>query len=188
MSYQICVSGAAHGPSVEQGHKLAYELGQEVAKSGHTLMTGATIGLPNRAAEGAKSEGGKSIGISPAASVHEHVEKYRLPTKSYDTIIYSGLHYIGRDVLLVNSSEAVLVVGGRLGTLHEFVVAMETHKIIGVLDGAGGTSADFPHIIAIAGIKNHENLIFESDAKILVEKVTKMLDKEHRDHGYLHKK
>ena len=68
--YQICVSGAAKGESVEEGKALAAELGQAIAKAGHALMTGATVGLPNYAAEAYKKAGGKmSVGISPAASL-----------------------------------------------------------------------------------------------------------------------
>ena len=49
--YQICVSGASRGESVEEGSHLAREAGKVIAKEGHSLLTGATIGLPNIAAE-----------------------------------------------------------------------------------------------------------------------------------------
>src|ERR1700750_130206 len=102
--YQICVSGAAKGDSVKEGRLLAEEMGVAIAKAGHALVTGATIGLPNYAAEAYKKAGGKmSVGISPASSKVEHVLKYRLPVKAYDTILYSGLHYVGRDTLLITS-------------------------------------------------------------------------------------
>ncbi len=52
--YQICVSGAAKGASVEEGKHLAEQLGKAIAEAGHALMTGATIGLPNYAAEAYK--------------------------------------------------------------------------------------------------------------------------------------
>jgi uncharacterized protein (TIGR00725 family) len=125
--YQICVSGAAKGESVEEGKELARRLGAAIARSGHALMTGATIGLPDYAAQGYKAAGGTmSVGISPASSKIEHVMKYRLPIEAYDTILYTGLHYVGRDTLLITSSDAVVSIGGRLGTLHEFTIAMET--------------------------------------------------------------
>src|SRR3954469_25971815 len=137
--YQICVSGAAKGESVEEGKELAAQLGKAIAEAGHALMTGATIGLPNYAAEAYKKAGGTmSVGISPASSKVEHVMKYHLPTLAYDTILYSGLHYVGRDTLLITSSDAVVSVGGRIGTLHEFTIAMETGTPIGFLNGAGG--------------------------------------------------
>src|ERR1700712_1251067 len=130
--YQICVSGAAKGQSVEEGKELARLAGAAIARAGHSLLTGATVGLPNYAAEGYKAAGGTmSVGISPASSKIEHVLKYRLPIESYDTILYTGLHYIGRDTLLIVSSDAVVSIGGRLGTMHEFTISMEARKPIG---------------------------------------------------------
>ena len=80
--YQICVSGAAKGHSVEEGKELAQAAGRAIAHAGHSLLTGATVGLPNYAAEAYKAAGGlMSVGISPASSKIEHVVKYRLPTK-----------------------------------------------------------------------------------------------------------
>src|SRR5687768_12051349 len=114
--YQICVSGAAMGETVEQSHKLAYALGAAIAKSGHTLVSGATNGLPQHAAQGAKDNDGLSIGFSPAATYREHVNSYRLPTKEFDYINFTGMEYVGRDVHLVRSSDAVITVGGRMGS------------------------------------------------------------------------
>src|SRR5476651_38350 len=134
--YQICVSGAARGDSVEQGTQLAVSAGRAIAKAGHALLTGATTGLPEAAAAGYKKAGGRSsLGISPAGSKIEHVLKYRLPTEHYDSILYTGMHYVGRDALLITSADGVVSVGGRLGTLHEFTIAMETKKPFGLLQG-----------------------------------------------------
>ncbi|HMT55798.1 MAG TPA: hypothetical protein PKD20_02895, partial [Candidatus Saccharibacteria bacterium] len=105
MNYSICVSGAAAGQSVDISCGLAYELGVAVAKSGHILTTGATVGLPLYAAKGAVDAGGKSIGFSPASSLREHVSKYRLPIGFFDYINFTGMHYIGRDIHLVQSSD-----------------------------------------------------------------------------------
>jgi uncharacterized protein (TIGR00725 family) len=117
--YQICVSGAAKGDSVEQGKKLAEEAAVAIAKAGHGLMTGATTGLPEFAARAYVKAGGKvSLGISPAGTKVEHVLKYHLPIDAYDVILYTGLHYVGRDALLINSSDAVVSVGGRWGTMQ----------------------------------------------------------------------
>src|SRR3954471_12172864 len=164
--YQICVSGAAKGGSVEEGRVLAMQLGKAIAKAGHSLMTGATVGLPNYAAEGYKKAGGKmSVGISPASSKVEHVMKYRLPIKAYDTIIYSGLHYVGRDTLLITSSDAVVSVGGRIGTLHEFTIAVETDTPVGFLQGAGGIGDEIRHLIEVARpIRTGAMITFNSDA------------------------
>lgn len=178
--YQICVSGAAKGHSVEEGKVLAQAVGVAIAKAGHSLLTGATIGLPNYAAESYKASGGTmSVGISPAASKIEHVIKYRLPTKSYDTILFTGLHYIGRDSLLINSSDAVISIGGRLGTLHEFTIAMETDTPIGFLEGTGGISTEIMDILHAAGEQRSRNVIFSNNPEDLLAKLTALLDIEH---------
>lgn len=186
--YQICVSGAAKGRSVEEGKELAQAAGVAIAKADHSLMTGATIGLPNYAAEAYKKAGGKmSVGISPAASKIEHVVKYRLPTEAYDTIIYTGLHYIGRDALLINSSDAVVSIGGRLGTLHEFTIAMESDTPIGFLQGGGGISTEIVDILHAAGSKHDDDVVFSENAEWLVTKLTEMLDIERKRYKYLYK-
>lgn len=179
-SYQICVSGAAKGVTLEEGKDLANAAGAAIAKAGHSLMTGATTGLPNYAAEGYKKAGGTmSLGLSPAATKVEHVLKYRLPVKAYDVILYTGLHYGGRDALLINSSDAVVSIGGRLGTLHEFTIAAETHTPIGVLEGAGGIGDQLETLMKLLPNANPDYIIFEKDPTKLIAKLTALLDKIH---------
>lgn len=185
--YQICVSGASKGESVDEGRKLAESVGRVLAKSGHALMTGATIGLPNIAAEAYKAAGGNmSLGISPAATKIEHVLKYRLPTKAYDTILFSGLHYIGRDMLMVNSADAVLSIGGRIGTLHEFTIAMETDTPIGFLEGGGGVSTEIVDILHAAGESKSENVVFDGDADKLLDKIIDLLNKQNKKYSHIY--
>ena len=186
--YQICVSGAAKGDSVEEGKELATRLGAAIAKAGHSLLTGATIGLPNYAAEGYKAAGGKmSVGISPAASKIEHVMKYRLPTEAYDTILYTGLHYVGRDSLLITSSDAVVSIGGRLGTLHEFTIAMETDTPIGFLQGAGGVSEQIEVLMELAHpLRSGAMVTFNESATELIQDLTKHLDKHNAKYRKLY--
>lgn len=178
--YQICVSGAAKGHSALAGKQLAMQIGAAIAKAGHALMTGATTGLPDDAAIGYKQAGGKmSFGLSPASTKVEHVVKYRLPTESYDAILYTGLHYGGRDALLINSADAVITIGGRLGTLHEFTIAAETHTPIGVLDGAGGISDQIPALLKLLPNAKEDYVIFDSDPEKLITRLTALLDTIH---------
>jgi uncharacterized protein (TIGR00725 family) len=180
-SYQICVSGAAKGLSLEQGRGLAAEAGRAIADAGHVLLTGATTGLPEASAISYKKAGGSvSLGLSPAATKVEHVVKYRLPTKPFDTILYTGMHYVGRDALLINSADAVVSIGGRAGTLHEFTIALETKTPIGFLQGAGGISEEIEKIVEMLPDLDHDLIIFDDDADRLVAKLTAVLDKIHK--------
>src|SRR3989344_1101514 len=178
--YQICVSGASKGLSVEEGKGLAKLVGEAIARAGHTLLTGATVGIADYAATSYKAAGGHmSVGISPAATKVEHVMKYRLPTKPFDVVLYTGMHYVGRDAFLINSSDAVISIGGRLGTLHEAMIAIETETPIAFLEGAGGTSAEILDILKAAGREPSERILFGNDPIELLARLTKLLDHDN---------
>jgi uncharacterized protein (TIGR00725 family) len=182
--YQICVSGAASGPTVQQSHKLAYELGKAIAKSGKTLTTGATVGLPWYAAQGAfsvKNRTGVSVGFSPASSFREHVMVYKLPTVEFDYINFTGMAYVGRDVHLVRSSDAIITVGGRMGSLHELSTALESRKVCGVLLGSGGLADYTPTLLENIEAPGAKDVIYDTDPVRLVEKVVAVLDEKYAD-------
>jgi Predicted Rossmann fold nucleotide-binding protein len=184
MRYQICVSGAASGDTVKGARKQAFELGKAIAERGKTLTTGATVGLPMYAAAGfmsVKKSKGASIGFSPAASFREHVSVYRLPTVEFDYINFTGMAYVGRDVHLVRSSDAVITVGGRMGSLHEFATALESRKVCGVLLGSGGLADYIPTLLENIDAPHADGVIYDKDPQALVEKVITALDELYKD-------
>lgn len=181
LRHSICVSGAAAGPTVKSSHELARRLGKAIAESGHIVTTGATVGLPYFAALGAKQAGGTSIGFSPASSMREHVHKYRLPYNVFDFINFTGLAYVGRDLYLVQSSDAVITVGGRFGSLHEFTSAIEDRKPCGVLLGSGGTADVIPQLMELLPGVSKDMVIFDTDPERLVRKIIKLLDDNKAD-------
>ena len=175
---KICVSGAA-----ETGHcgigalDKAKELGREIARQGAILVTGATTGFPFWAAMGAKEEGGISIGISPAASEKEHVEVYKLPLDYMDLIMYTGFGYPGRDLLLTRCSDAVVCGCGRIGTIHEFTVAFEDNKPIGIFEGPWEMSGELKEIIE-KGHRVNSKIVTNEDAKKLIEDLIILIKKD----------
>ena len=179
--YSICVSGAAAGDTVKQDAELAKSTGAAIARSGNILTTGATIGLPYYAAVGAKKANGMSIGFSPAVNFREHLHKYRLPVSCFDFINFTGLHYVGRDLYLVQSSDAVITIGGRFGSLHEFTSALESHKPCGILTGSGGTADEIPKLLEALPSPHASLVVFDDDPEKLVKKVIAMLDEKYKD-------
>ncbi len=177
----ISVSGAAEvahcGASVIP---IAKELGREIARQGAQIITGATSGFPMYAAEGAKEAGGFSFGLSPAASKKEHLEVYHLPLKALDTVIYTGFGFPGRDLMLVRSSDAVVIGCGRIGTIHEFTVAWEANMPLGILEGEWATDEVIQNIIK-NGNRENPNIIFEKDPKTMVEKLIAMIKKKEEN-------
>lgn len=184
MRYQICVSGAASGETVHASHQLAFELGKAISARGKTLTTGATVGLPHYAAMGAVSVEGKrgiSIGFSPASSFREHVATYRLPTKEFDYINFTGMEYVGRDVHLVRSSDAIITVGGRMGSLHELATALESRKVCGVLLGSGGLADYTKTLLDNVEAPGAKEIIYDTDPDRLVEAIIQRLDEKYAD-------
>jgi len=157
----------------------AKTLGAEIARMGAVLVNGATTGFPYWAAIGAKEAGGFTIGISPAASEREHVERYRLPVDYMDMIVYTGMGYSARNLLLTRTADAVIIGCGRIGTLNEFTVAFEDAKPIGILQDEGGTTNLLDEIIKASrrGAEN-KNIVFEKDPKTLLEKLTTFVRQE----------
>jgi uncharacterized protein (TIGR00725 family) len=181
LRYSICVSGAAAGPTVVGAHDVAMILGKTIAEEGHILTTGATVGLPYFAALGAKEAGGTSIGFSPASSLREHVRKYRLPHDVFDFINFTGMDYVGRDLYLVQSSDAVITVGGRFGSLHEFTSALEARKPCGILLGSGGTADLIPELMKTLQPPANDIVIYDEDPVKLVQRLVAILDAKYAD-------
>ncbi|HLC44736.1 MAG: hypothetical protein A2722_00360 [Candidatus Doudnabacteria bacterium RIFCSPHIGHO2_01_FULL_50_11] len=181
-AYKICVSGAAAGECLAKPIRLKAEaLGRAIAKSGAILTHGATTGLPHEAAKGAKQAHGLVFGFSPASTRGEHMRKYRLPINFADAIIYTGAGYAGRNLILTRSSDAVIVVCGRIGTLNEFTVAYEDKKVIGILRASGGITSELEDILRIAK-RGRQNIIFDSDPEDLVRKVIQGIRVIERKH------
>jgi uncharacterized protein (TIGR00725 family) len=172
---KICVSGAA-----ETGHcgvnalEKAKELGREIARQGAVLVTGATTGFPLWAAMGAKEVGGLSIGFSPASTEKEHVEVYKLPLDYMDLIVYTGFGYPGRDLLLTRSSDAVICGCGRIGTIHEFTIAFEDGKAIGIYEGEWEMGNQLKEILE-KGHRPNDKVVSGEDPKKLVADVIEVV-------------
>ena len=175
---KICVSGAADtGHCGVDAFEKGKELGREIARQGAVVVTGATTGFPMWAAMGAKEEGGISVGLSPASSEKEHVEVYKLPLDYMDLIIYTGFGYPGRDLLLTRSSDAVVCGCGRVGTIHEFTIAFEDAKPIGIYEGPWEMSAELKEILE-KGHRPNAKITSGTDPKKIVADIIAMVKKD----------
>ncbi len=180
LKIKIGISGAAEtGTCGIHALDQSKELGREVVRQGGVLVTGASTGFPLWSAMGAKEEHGIAIGLSPASNEREHVETYRLPLDYLDLIIYTGFGFPGRDLLFTRSVDAVIIGCGRIGTVHEFTIAFEDGKPIGVLEGEWTMAQTIRDIITRANRPN-DKIVFDSDPKKLVEKVIGLIEKDKK--------
>jgi hypothetical protein len=91
------------------------------------------------------------------------------------------MDYVGRDVYLVRSSDAVITVGGRMGSLHEFVTALEGHKPCAVLLGSGGLADFIPQIVDRLPTPGGTRIMYDTDPERIVKRVIELLDEEYAD-------
>jgi len=177
MKYRIGVMGSAQGPTIQNQEAItkAIKIGHYIAKADCILLNGACPGLPDEAAYGAKQSGGITMGISPAFSAKEHSERYKSPYENMDIILYTGMGLMERDLINIRSSDAIIILGGGVGTLNEFTVAFDEEKVVGVLTGTGGVSDHIPEILKICDRDMENYVVFSSNPEDLVNKVIERL-------------
>ncbi|MCK5433623.1 MAG: YHS domain-containing protein [Gammaproteobacteria bacterium] len=182
MFLTVGVMGSAGNESADDIIEKSRNLGKNIAQRGFVLITGACPGLPYECASGAKLAGGLSIGISPALSLDEHIHKYRSPADVYDVIIYTGSGLMGREVTNIRSSDMVIILGGRSGTLGEFAIAFDEGKLIGVLQGSGGITDQIPDIVTSFQKDSGARLVYADDPVTLINKMAKLYTEHHYQH------
>ncbi|MGI9252419.1 MAG: TIGR00725 family protein [Thermomicrobiales bacterium] len=122
---QIAVSAPGDGDPATMA--LAEGVGRAIARRGCVLVCGGLGGGMRAACAGAKAEGGTTIGIIPgydAVSANEHV----------DHVILTGLGQ-ARNTLVAASGDAMVAVGGGLGTLSEIALALRLNRPVVALSG-----------------------------------------------------
>jgi uncharacterized protein (TIGR00725 family) len=179
MTLKIGVMGGASGVIPQEYLDRAHLVGGTIAKQGCILLTGACPGLPFAAARGAKEAGGLVIGVSPGLSLDEHVYKYRSPVECHDVLIFTGSGLMGREVVNIRSSDMVVFIGGRSGTLGELAIAYDEGKLIGVLTGTGGISDMVADILAVCAKDTGAQVIYESDPQRLVTELLNAYNSSH---------
>lgn len=122
MSLRIGVIGS--GVYSPRHEAIAYEVGRLIAEKGWILVCGGLGGVMEAACEGAKENGGITVGIIPSdgEDANPHV---RIP-------IITGMGY-ARNFIIVKSSQALIAIGGEYGTLSEIAIALKLKKpVIGL--------------------------------------------------------
>ena len=121
---QIAVIGNK-GPIPKTLEKLAEQVGAEIAQVGAVLICGGADGVMEAVCRGAKSQNGLTVGIFPFGS--DEANKFvdiRIPTQ------------IGfaRNSIVANSADAIIAVGGDVGTLIEILYGVQYNKPVILLD------------------------------------------------------
>lgn len=121
----------------EEIAKRAYDVGRLIAERGHITVYGAEKDLDSlstSAARGAKSAGGLTVGVTYQRGMDIWDKE-----GSTDVIIVSGSERGGgREMVLVNSCNAIILISGGSGTLSEAAIAYQMNIPLVALVGTGG--------------------------------------------------
>lgn len=112
-------SGAEHEGRAE-------EVGRLLAERGCTVVTGGRGSVMAAAARGAKSAGGVTLGVLPG-------ESRRDANEWIDHAVVTGVGH-ARNLAVVASGDAVIVVGGQWGTLAEIGFAHVLGRPVVILE------------------------------------------------------
>ncbi|MEU7610579.1 TIGR00730 family Rossman fold protein [Micromonospora sp. NPDC049204] len=110
----ICVFCASSRTLDQRWLDLATETGAELARRGHTLVSGGgCVGMMGALADGARSAGGRTLGVIPQSLVDLEVADLA----SDELLVTDSM--AGRKTLMIDKSDAFLTLPGGLGTLDE---------------------------------------------------------------------
>lgn len=133
MTARIGVIGQS-GDIPPKMYDMAYKVGAEIGKRKGILLSGGRSGVMEAVSKGAKEAGGITVGILPGDSIKEG--------NSYlDVPLTTGLNFEYRSIVLVHSSDVIIMIGGGSGTLCELSVAYHNRKPVIILPASGGWSA-----------------------------------------------
>jgi len=106
-------------------YSVAERVGELLAEQGFIVACGGLTGVMEAVCKGAKSRGGKTIGILPGND--------RSSGNAYiDIPIVTGIGY-ARNAIVARTGEAVIAIGGWFGTLCEIAYALDAKvPVIGI--------------------------------------------------------
>lgn len=181
---KIGIYGSAAGDISLDISDKAREVGRQIAQRRHIVITGGCLGLPNEAVLGAHELRGEAIAYSPATTLEEHIEKYKMPAKGFTDFVFVPADYKHakdkrvclkyRNVSSVADADAAIIISGRIGTMNEFTIAYDLGKKIGVLTKTGGITREAIQVLLRDAKKETgAEIVYASTPFALVEKITR---------------
>jgi uncharacterized protein (TIGR00725 family) len=121
---------------VPEIYKLAYHIGELIVEEGWVLLNGGrSAGIMEASAKGAREKGGLTIGVLPG-------KDKSAAAKYIDIVIATGMGD-GRNYINVLSSDIVVSLPGKAGTISEIALALKNRKKVILLSFDVGSTFDF---------------------------------------------
>ena len=108
----VTIFGSARLPQDNKYCKKAYQLGGELAKNGHAVITGGGPGIMEAASHGAYEIGGRSIGLNITLRHEQFPNPYLTECLTFE-------YFFARKVTLAMSAKVFVFFPGGFGTMDE---------------------------------------------------------------------
>jgi len=124
-----CVSifGSARTKEDNPYYKMAEEIAAKLVRHGYGVITGGGPGIMEAGNKGARSEGGRSVGLNIDLPFEQHGNPFIDPDK-----LITFDYFFVRKVMFVKYSQGFIVMPGGFGTLDELfeaITLIQTDKI-----------------------------------------------------------
>jgi len=123
----VSVFGSARTKPDNPYYKMAEEIAAKLVRHGYGVITGGGPGIMEAGNKGAKSEGGRSVGLNIELPFEQNGNPYIDPDK-----LISFDYFFVRKVMFVKYSQGFIVMPGGFGTLDELfeaITLIQTDKI-----------------------------------------------------------
>lgn len=123
----VSVFGSARTKPDNPYYKMAEEIAAKLVRHGYGVITGGGPGIMEAGNKGAKSEGGRSVGLNIELPFEQNGNPFIDPDK-----LISFDYFFVRKVMFVKYSQGFIVMPGGFGTLDELfeaITLIQTDKI-----------------------------------------------------------
>lgn len=125
--HHIAIFGSSHTEEGSPLYKQAFEVCKKLAEVGYIVADGGGPGVMRAASLGAKSAGGKVIGVTFSADKGMHYEG-KDPFNIMDVEIKTD-NFVERTLTLLKEGQVYVVFNGGTGTIAEFGMAWGLAKL-----------------------------------------------------------
>ncbi len=125
MARPIRISVIGGGKATPQEVRAAEAVGRGISEAGAILICGGMGGIMAAAAKACREAGGLTVGILPGYDPDDCAPDIQIP-------IVTGMQE-ARNIIVAASGDAVIAIGGSLGTLTELGFALKLRRpVIGI--------------------------------------------------------